>query len=369
MDKKNFFRSRLMSWLHKINRPLPWKGEQDPYKIWLSEIILQQTRVEQGTPYYLKFIERFPHVSDLARAPEAEVLKLWEGLGYYTRARNLHAAAQYIDQALGGRFPDAYADIRNLKGVGDYTAAAIASFAFGLPYAVVDGNVFRVLARFFGLDLPTDTTAGKSAFRALAQELLDPNLPGSYNQAIMDFGALQCTPAKPQCASCPLADHCSAKAENTVLQLPVKSKARAKRERLLLYGVFDLPDAGVLIRRRTGKDIWRNLYEFPGIEIAPQSESGSDAGSWAALLWNGNPPQGVVPKSVSKTYKQVLTHQIVHAVFIRFQVEKKAEKTLFESNLGQNCIEIPQVKLKKIYPVPRIIDWYWQEKDVSLSLF
>lgn len=358
-----------MSWLQESNRPLPWKGERDPYKIWISEIILQQTRVEQGTPYYLKFIERFPRVGDLAQAPETEVLKLWEGLGYYTRARNLHAAARYIDQTLGGQFPDAYTDIRNLKGVGDYTAAAIASFAFGLPYAVVDGNVFRVLARFFGLDTPTDTAAGKNAFRALAQELLDPASPGLYNQAIMDFGALQCTPTKPHCTSCPLADYCTAKAENTAPLLPVKSKARPKRERLLLYGVFDLPDANILIRRRTGRDIWHNLYEFPGIETAPQPKSISDAESWAALLWNGTPPQGIVPQSVSKTYKQVLTHQIVHAVFVRFQVEKKAQKILLESNLGQNCIEIEQIKLKKIYPVPRIIDWYWREKDVSLSLF
>ncbi len=318
-------------------------------------------------PYYLRFVERFPNIRDLARASESEVLKLWEGLGYYTRARNLHAAAKHIADNPGGQFPDSYASIRALKGVGDYTAAAIASFAFGLPYAVVDGNVFRVLSRFFGLDIPVDTTAGRKTYRELAQQLLDPELPGAYNQAIMDFGAVQCTPRQPLCGDCPLAAHCTARAQDIVRRLPVKSKQLMKRERLLLYGVFNLSGDRILIRQRNGRDIWHNLYEFPGIEVPPQSDPGGDAHAQAKVLWSGSTPEGLAPLCVSKPYRQVLTHQIIHAVFIQFKVEKTAEKMLFETDLCRNCIEIPQFKLKKIYPVPRIIDWYWQEKDVSLS--
>ena len=199
------FTNKLLQWNKRENiRSMPWKGEKDPYKIWISEIILQQTRVQQGVAYYNRFIKAWPTIKSLAKATEQEVYKLWEGLGYYSRCRNLIASAKYINDELGARFPEKYEDILSLKGIGDYTAAAIASFAFNQPYAVVDGNVFRVLARFFGIKTPVDTTEGKKLFRKLANELIDKKNPGEYNQAIMDFGAVVCKPVLPKCNECPL---------------------------------------------------------------------------------------------------------------------------------------------------------------------
>ena len=201
---KHFFTKNLLKWFASHHRPMPWKGEKNPYLIWLSEIILQQTRVEQGLPYFLKFKENYPTVTDLANAPEDEVMRLWQGLGYYSRARNLHFTAKYIAYDLNGEFPNTYTEILKLKGVGAYTAAAISSFAYDLPNAVVDGNVYRVLARYFGIETPIDTTEGKKKFTKLAYELLDKKRPADYNQAIMDLGATQCTPKNPNCKNCPL---------------------------------------------------------------------------------------------------------------------------------------------------------------------
>jgi A/G-specific adenine glycosylase len=211
-NKKNtFFTQQLLKWDKKQNsRAMPWKGEKDPYKIWLSEIILQQTRVEQGLGYYNRFIAEFPTIHDLAKAPETKVFKLWEGLGYYTRCKNIIITARYISSELKGKFPVTYNDILKLKGVGPYTAAAIASFAFNLPHAVVDGNVFRVLARYFGIDTPIDSITGKKNFTVLANELIDKKIPGKYNQALMDFGAVLCKPQQPLCDTCPLKPNCSA---------------------------------------------------------------------------------------------------------------------------------------------------------------
>ena len=210
MQDNSFFTSTLLQWARTIERAMPWKGEKNPYLIWLSEIILQQTRVEQGTAYFLRFKENYPSLIDLANAPQDEVLKLWEGLGYYSRARNLHFTAKYIRDELDGVFPSDYGDILKLKGVGTYTAAAIASFAYDLPYAVVDGNVYRVLSRVFGIQTAIDSTAGKKEFAALAQALLDKKKAAIYNQAIMDFGASQCVPKKPNCSECPMKKHCVA---------------------------------------------------------------------------------------------------------------------------------------------------------------
>ena len=220
----DFFAKRLIKWYNFNKRELPWRSTSDPYKIWLSEIILQQTQVNQGLSYYLKFVEEFQTVKDLAKAPADKVMKLWQGLGYYSRARNLHEAAKNIVNEHKGEFPKAYEDIRALKGVGDYTAAAIASIAYNLPYAVVDGNVYRVLSRIFGIETPIDSTSGKKEFNELANELLTKKNPADYNQAIMEFGALYCRPKNPDCTNCIFNDKCEAYRLNKINLLPVKSK-------------------------------------------------------------------------------------------------------------------------------------------------
>lgn len=256
------FTRTLLEWYASNGRALPWRDISDPYRIWVSEIILQQTRVAQGYDYYLRFVRRFPDVATLAAASQDEVMQQWEGLGYYSRARNLHAAAQQV-MALG-RFPDDYDGVRALKGVGDYTAAAICSFAFGMPTAVVDGNVYRVLSRYFGIDTPIDSTRGKKEFAALAAELIDRQEPARYNQAIMDFGALQCTPRAPQCLLCPLNESCVALSTKKIEDLPVKAK---KIDIVHRYFVYILCCQGhgkertIYIRRRSPGDIWAGLYE------------------------------------------------------------------------------------------------------------
>ena len=250
--------SPLLTWYQQNGRDLPWRRTKDPYKIWLSEIILQQTRVEQGMDYYLRFTEVYPTVEQLAHAEEDEVLRLWQGLGYYSRARNLHQAAKQIVE-MGG-FPNSYSQIRSLKGVGDYTAAAIASFAYDLPHAVVDGNVYRVLSRVFAINTPIDSTEGKRQFANLAQELLPPNHAALHNQAIMDLGALICTPRAPQCTSCPLNNVCMAHAECTPDDFPVKTKRTQVRTRFLTY-IIVTDGTHLLLRKRPKGDIWQGLYE------------------------------------------------------------------------------------------------------------
>lgn len=244
---------------------MPWKGEKDPYLIWLSEIILQQTRVEQGLPYFIRFREKYPAVKQLALAPQDEVLRLWQGLGYYSRARNLHETAKHIHAELRGKFPATFQEIKELKGVGDYTASAIASFAFGEKKAVVDGNVIRVLARVFGIETPFDSTAGKKQFAALAQELIDAKLPGEYNQAIMDFGAVICTPQNPECGECVFSKNCAAYLQNKVDELPVRLKKTKIQSRYFTYLLIK-NKREILIEKREAKDIWQNLYQLPLIE-------------------------------------------------------------------------------------------------------
>ncbi|MCR9286527.1 MAG: A/G-specific adenine glycosylase [Bacteroidetes bacterium] len=233
MKQKQFFTKKLMEWFSQNHRPLPWKGEKNPYYVWLSEIILQQTRVEQGLPYFEKFKSTYPTVAGLANAPEDEVMKLWEGLGYYSRARNLHFTAKYISKELGGVFPSDFEGILKLKGVGPYTAAAIASFAFDLPHAVVDGNVYRVLSRFFGIEKAIDSTEGKKEFSKLAQTLIDTKQPANYNQAIMDFGATHCKPSSPNCGKCLMSLNCFAFKNSKIESLPFKSKKKKKTRPIL----------------------------------------------------------------------------------------------------------------------------------------
>ena len=259
------FSDILSQWYAINKRDLPWRSTVNPYYIWLSEIILQQTRVNQGLPYYLKFIDAFPAVADLANADEDLVLKLWQGLGYYSRARNLQFSAKLILSEFGGNFPDNHADILKLKGVGSYTAAAISSFSFGLPFAVLDGNVIRVLSRVFGIQTPFDTTAGKKQFQKLAQELLDKKNPAEYNQAIMEFGALQCVPKSPKCNDCPIVNDCIAFNTNTVSLLPVKSKKLKVKNRFLHFLVVNKNNEVLIGKRNSG--IWQGLYEFPFLEF------------------------------------------------------------------------------------------------------
>ena len=258
------FSTTLEIWYESYGRDLPWRRTNAPYLIMLSEFILQQTQICQGMDYYIRFAQRFPTVESLAEASEEEVMRLWQGLGYYSRARHLHAAVKQIAEK--GCFPCDYKFVRTLPGVGDYTAAAIMSFAFGEPYAVLDGNVQRVLARHFGITEPVDTTQGKKLFRSLADEMLDRQHPALYNQAIMDFGALQCKPSAPHCSVCPLAETCQALREHQVEKLPIKSKHTAVRDRYLTYIYMRTEDGKTLIRRRGSGDIWQGLFEFPLIE-------------------------------------------------------------------------------------------------------
>ena len=259
---ENFSR-KLIDWYRENGRDLPWRRTKNPYLIWISEIILQQTRVVQGYDYYQRFVARFPDVFALAAADEDEVMKYWQGLGYYSRARNLHAAARRMAEA--GGFPVTYTGVRALKGVGEYTAAAICSFAYGMPYAVVDGNVYRVLSRWLGIDTPIDSAEGKKLFVRVADELLDRERPGLYNQAIMDFGALQCTPVAPDCLFCPLNDSCVARLKGIAGSLPVKQHKTKVTNRYFNY-IYVRMGAYTFIHKRSGNDIWKNLYEPPLIE-------------------------------------------------------------------------------------------------------
>jgi A/G-specific adenine glycosylase len=302
-----FFSQTLQTWYAKNGRKLPWRDTQNPYLIWLSEIILQQTRVTQGYPYYQRFVDRFPDVKSLAAASEDEVLRLWQGLGYYTRARNLLHAAQIIAQK--GSFPIDYKEVRALPGIGEYTAAAICSFAFGTPVAVVDGNVLRVLARLFGVETPIDTTQGKQQLKELAQNILDPTHPGMHNQAIMDFGALQCKPAAPDCTSCPFAANCMAHTQGRVEQLPAHQRTIKVRTRHFCYFFVCSPDAE-LLHRRSAKDIWQGLYEPPLVELptSAPSESALENDAIHELL--------TIKNATLTTVRLGLTHRLTHQLII-----------------------------------------------------
>lgn len=321
--KKAEFTKILLKWhLAENNRSMPWKGEKNPYKIWLSEVILQQTRVEQGWAYYEKFLLAFPTIHDLASAPEQKVFKLWEGLGYYSRCRNLIATARKIDEEYGGKFPDNYDEILTLKGIGPYTAAAIASFAFNLPHAVVDGNVLRVLSRYSGDFTPIDTPAGKKAYTKLADSLLDKRQAGIYNQAIMDFGAIVCKPQNPLCISCVQRMSCQAWQNGWVDRLPVKEKSIRKKHRWLYYFLVETPDEKIYIRQRKEKDIWEDLYEFVLWERdEPIFFDDIDIGQSdvARQLFGGG---SLTVRYISRVYRQELSHQTIQGQFITVLIER-----------------------------------------------
>ena len=319
MDKR-CFSEKIVEWYHENKRGLPWRDTKDPYYIWLSEIILQQTRVNQGLPYYLRFIEKYPNVHLLAAAAEDEVLRLWQGLGYYSRARNLHKCAKTVVELHSGVFPKDYKELLSLPGVGEYTAAAIASFAFREPVAVVDGNVFRVLSRVFGIDTPINSPQGKNEFRQLANELIDHKAPDLHNQALMEFGATCCTPVAPDCAHCVLQDRCFAFAKSLQGVLPVKTKSKPSKNRYFYYLVFQQGDS-LLMKKRTGKDIWLGLYDFPLLEYRKPVTG--------KLLTQDLEKAGYKLSSantitMSDTYKHVLTHQ---NIFCKFVLLKPRGKT------------------------------------------
>ena len=374
----SFFTTSLLHWYKEHGRELPWRETKDPYAIWLSEIILQQTRIQQGWAYWERFMKRWPTVEALAAATEDEVLREWQGLGYYSRARNLHAAARQI-VALGG-FPQTLEEIRKLKGVGDYTAAAIASFAFGIPAAVVDGNVYRVLSRYFGIDTPINTTEGKKVFAALAQEML-PNvcIGATYNQAIMDFGALQCTPKSPKCGDCPLMETCEAFRQGRVDELPVKVKKLQVKERRMTY-VYIRCNGETAIHRRGAGDIWQGLWEpysidnlqFSRLAVARRSGkaeriidnfSTSEATSSIAKLAIENLPFPIGNdhrrddncqlsiincQLLRRNVKHVLTHRVIWADFYLWEVEEKPV-------LPDDYIWIKEEEIDN-YAVPRLIE-------------
>lgn len=299
---------------------MPWKGEKDAYRIWLSEIILQQTRVEQGLKYYNNFISTFPTIHQLANAPDEKVFKLWEGLGYYSRCRNLLVTARFISSEKKGKFPDTYDDIKSLKGIGPYTAAAISSFAFNLPHAVVDGNVFRVLARVFGVSMPIDSTAGKKYFTELANELLDKKQPGVYNQAIMDFGAVICKPIGPLCTDCVFNKTCFAFLNNKISQLPVKEKKITIRQRWFYYFIIGNKDKAAIIQR-TGKDIWQDLFEYPMIETEGEQDTKKVIAMAEKQGWLKKGDYDIA--SISPLYKQQLSHQLIAGRFITIKLKRK----------------------------------------------
>jgi A/G-specific adenine glycosylase len=345
--QRSFFTHALMLW-HSQHSPrqMPWKGEREPYRIWLSEVILQQTRVAQGLPYYERFVAQYPTVQHLANAPLNEVLKCWEGLGYYSRARNLWQTAGFVTNELDGEFPTDYEGLLKLKGIGPYTAAAVASFAYREPRAVVDGNVQRVLARYFGIEAHVDSTAGKNLLAKLAQNLIDTKRPDLYNQAIMDFGATVCMPKAPLCADCPLVSRCIALAKDKTGTLPVKRARPARRERFFHYLVFT-SGSHTWLRQRNGNDIWKGLFEFPLLEADYAMQADDVGRKFSALL------QPV--SAVSKT--QLLTHQKISALFFR-GIGLPADTA--------GLLQVPISELRT-FAFPRVVDWYLRDNLLLLE--
>ncbi len=347
--EKDFTRLLLKWNRDKNDRSMPWKGESDPYKIWLSEIILQQTRVEQGLPYYQKFITKYPDIHKLANASDDQVFKIWEGLGYYSRCRNLLITARYISKEKKGIFPESFEELKSLKGVGPYTASAIASFAFNKPHAVLDGNVFRVLARVFGINAPVDTSEGKKIFSKLADSVLDKKKPGIYNQAIMDFGAVICKPALPACNLCVLKKRCVAFQNEKIDELPVKKKKLLIRLRYFNYLVIEYKKKTAIVQR-TKKDIWQGLFEFPLIETKKEItiKSLKNLISESGLIKNS----GFSIESYSELVKQQLSHQLIKGRFIKI-------KTAEELKDNKEWVWINSGKLKQ-YSFPKIIHQYFE---------
>ena len=330
------FARTLLAWYEENKRSLPWRGEHDPYKIWVSEIILQQTRVQQGWDYYLRFIDTFPDVQALAHAEEEEVLRVWQGLGYYSRARNMHCAAQQIIIQHKGRFPNTYEEIRALKGIGDYTAAAISSIAFTLPYPAVDGNVLRIISRIFGICEDISQNSTRKKITTLCEKLIDADCPGTFNQAMMDFGATLCTPQNPHCETCPFAKKCYALRQNMTDILPVKKNNIVKKERHFHYVCY-VYNNSIILEKRTAKDIWQNMYQFPLIETATST-----------------PPLKKTPVLV---LKEILSHQIIFANFYIKSIRKSPKL-----KAGQLIVNIDDINK---YPMPKIMVEFLTQTELT----
>ncbi len=343
------FSDKLISWYKKHYRRLPWRETNDPFKIWLSEVILQQTRVQQGMAYYQRFTSRFENVQALAGASEDEVLRLWQGLGYYSRARNLHKAARVVANEHGGAFPNTHAALLKLPGIGDYTASAIASIAFNQPTAVVDGNVYRLLARHFGIATPIDSSEGRKEFKALATQLMDTDHPGTFNQAMMELGAKVCKPQSPLCTACPLLETCVAARKGKVSEYPVKVRKPTIRNRYFHYLVLTHADHWI-IHKRTKKDIWHNMYDFPLLETTKSLSVAklSLTDTWASLTKLGPKFQPLVSPSI----KHVLTHQHISARFAAWAITKKELAQIPSAWIAVRSQELYQ------YALPRLIEKY-----------
>ena len=314
----------LINWYEKNKRELPWRDTKDPYKIWVSEIILQQTRVIQGTDYYFRITESFPDIKSLADASIDDLLILWQGLGYYSRARNMHAAAEYIMKYHKGEFPEKYEDILKLKGIGKYTAAAVASLAFGYPAAAVDGNVIRVISRVFNVRNNANSSSARKEIDRLAEQILDNHNPGQHNQSVIELGALICTPKNPECGICPVRTFCKAYAEGLVEELPLRYRKKVSRERFFQYYIIMSGD-NLFIQRRTKRDIWQSLFEFPLFETSG-SVSEHDIIDYPAEVWKLN-PEKIILKEISPIYKHVLSHQKINARFIHILYNGKVKNT------------------------------------------
>lgn len=334
------FSNTLVSWYIRHKRELPWRSTKDPYRIWLSEIILQQTRMEQGIPYYLKFLKTFPNVFVLADSSQEEVLKLWQGLGYYSRARNLHSTGIHVVNELDGVFPDSYKELLKLKGIGDYTASAIASICFNEAVAVVDGNVYRVLSRIFGINTPINLSGGQKEFKNLAQHLLDQDRPSDFNQGLMEFGSLQCKPQLPECGTCPFSGRCVAYNQGRISELPVKLKKKKVKKRHFNYLVFISEKRETLLKERKGKGIWQGLFEFPLVETTGNVEKGNlvQEENFQAYADEGT--------EMSLYNHDPIVHRLSHQhIYAKFWV--------------LTCKELPEkgVPLKKLqdFPVPVLI--------------
>ncbi|WP_405564353.1 A/G-specific adenine glycosylase [Polaribacter sp. Asnod6-C07] len=340
------FSNTLIYWYLQNSRELPWRKTKNPYYIWLSEIMLQQTRVAQGLSYYLKFTSTFPTVFDLAKAEESTVLKMWQGLGYYSRARNLHFTAKQIASDFNGEFPSTFKEIIKLKGIGDYTASAIASICFDEPTAVVDGNVYRVLSRYFGIDTPINSSAGIKEFKKLAQTLIDETQPGTFNQAIMDFGAIQCKPKKPLCMFCPFADGCVALQKNLIETLPVKEKKVKVRNRYFNFLVIKTNDNKTILSERKGKGIWQGLYQFPLVESDKNINKNEliSSDEFVALF----PNETTISLFNKKEIVHKLSHQHLHTQFWIVETATSSEAKINWSDIEK-------------YPVPVLIANFLKE--------
>jgi A/G-specific adenine glycosylase len=351
------FYDALSKWYKKNKRDLPWRHTKDPYKIWISEIILQQTRVDQGLSYYYKFIDQYPDIQSLANSSEDRVLRSWQGLGYYSRARNIHIAAKDIMDRFSGKFPSNYQEIKSLKGIGDYTSAAIASFAFNLPYPVIDGNVNRLISRYFGVIEPIDTAQGKRIIAELTQEVFNSNDPAGHNQAIMEFGALFCIPHHPDCPNCPLNSSCKAYATDQVSSLPIKIKRVKVRKRYFTYLLINKEDQ-IALSKRSGNDIWKNMYQLPLLET-DQYQGVEDLMNhqlWSKYL----PDNSYTITSVEGPRIHKLSHQEIKAQFISVDFNDD------QVALNENLQLIPINRISD-YPIPKLIETFLEEKIFSYS--